>query len=82
MDNALHPMRLEDVQAAPSGAMLYLEYRLELKYHQSGFRRAGTICAMLHPDHMAANYGHRYRCWKRRPSLEDMKAHEWRENPC
>lgn len=76
--NPLHPMKLEEVKAAPPGAMLYLEYRQELKYHQSGFNRASTISAMMCPEHMAANYGKRYRCWPRRPSLEDTKAHEWR----
>lgn len=79
MANPLRPMKLEEVQAAPYGAMLYLEYRQELKYHQSGPRRAGTICAMLCPEHMAANYGHHYRCWPRRPTPEESKAHEWRK---
>jgi len=79
MANPLHPMDIKHLKAAPPGAMLYLEYRQEMKYHQSGPRRASTICAMMHPEHMAANYGKRYRCWPRRPTPEESKAHEWRK---
>lgn len=78
MDRALHPMKLEEVKGAPPGAMLYLEYHLETRFHQSGPRRASTIRAMICDSHMAAHYGQRFRCWMRRPTPEDMKAHEWR----
>lgn len=77
--NPHHPMDIRHLKAAPSGAMLYLEYRMETKFHQSGPRRASTIRAMICDSHMEAYYGQRFRCWAHRPTPEDMKAHEWRE---
>jgi hypothetical protein len=73
------PLTLEELEAAPDAAMLYLEYRLPRPFHRNGTSRADSIRAMMCQAYRAAHYGQRFRCWSGKPTPEEMKSRKWRD---
>lgn len=78
MNEPPRPMTLEELEAAPDAAMIFLEYRLPMEFHRDALSRADSIRAMKCPAYRAAYYGRRFRCWTAKPSPEQAKATEWR----
>lgn len=75
------PLTLEELEAAQDAAMLYLEYRLPRPFHRNGTSRADSIRALMCPAYRAAHYGRRFRCWRGKPGPEELKTHEWKDEP-
>ena len=71
-------LTLEEVNNAPDDTWLYLEFREKRSYSWNAYRLACVVRVVTCEEHRQKHYGIRYRCWNQKPSAEDAKKAEWR----